>query len=161
MAAFRHHFSALQIYAVVLLTDTARLPALSINRVFSSVWRTAAPFMSLTFPAGYWISKHTPACIFCSSTVIKSYTRPAAPPPHLGLTQVERSIVKFGVDKVMLYGGEPLDVLLSFLSLHLYVITVKRRNQLPMRVLLSCSQCMQIPSFLHFIYCLLASMDST
>lgn len=91
--------------------------------------------MSLTFPAGYWISKHTLACIFCSSTVIKSYTRPAAPPPpNLGLTQVERGIVKFGVDKVMLYGGEPLDVLLSFLSLHLYVITVKRRNQLPMRV---------------------------
>lgn len=86
VAAFRHHFSALQIYAVVLLTDTARLPALSINRVFLSVWLTAAPFMSLTFPAGYWISKHTPACIFCSSTIIKSYTQPAAPPPLLNET---------------------------------------------------------------------------
>lgn len=139
VAAFRHHFSALQIYALVLLTDTARLPALSINRVFWSVWLTAAPFMSLTFPAGYWISKHTPACIFCSSTVIKSYTQPARPPPHLGLTQVERGIVKFGVDKAVLYGGKPQDVLLC-LSLQLYVITVKRRNQLAMRVLLSHSQ---------------------
>ena len=82
VVAFSHHFSALQIYTVVLLTDTARLPALSINRVFSSVWLTAAPFMSLTFPAGYWISKHTPACISCSSIVIKSYT-PAPPPPRL------------------------------------------------------------------------------
>lgn len=45
---------------------------------------------------------------------------PATPPPphhhHLELTQVARSIVRFAVDKVVLYGGEPLDVLLSCLS---------------------------------------------
>lgn len=80
VAVFMHHFSILQIYAIILLTDMAlRLPGLSINHVFQSVWQTAAPFMSLTFPAGYWISKHTVVCIFCSSTIIKSYTWPSAP----------------------------------------------------------------------------------
>lgn len=157
VAAFRHHFSALQIYAGVLLTDTARLPALSINGVFLSVWLTAAPFMSLTFPAGYWISKHTPACIFCSSAIIKSYTQPAGPTPHslprLDPGRARHCKVWCGWSWCF-NGGEPLDVWLFCLSLHLDVINVKRENQLPMRIFLSCGQGMQIPYFLHFISCL-------
>lgn len=79
-AVFMHHFSIREIYAILLLTDMVlRLAGLSINHGSQSVWQTAAPFMSLTFSAGYWISKHTVVCIFCSRTTIKLYTQPSAP----------------------------------------------------------------------------------
>lgn len=73
------------------------------------------------------------------------------PTPYLDLTQAEEhGIVKFDVDQAVLYGGEPLDVWLFWLSLHLDVITVKRLYQLPLRILLFCRQSMKIPSFSSF-----------
>lgn len=136
VAVFISHSSILLIYAIILLSDMAlRLPGLSINRVFQSVWQTAAPFMSLTFPAGYWISKHTAVSIFCSSTIIKIV--------HLALCtddstyQVKHGIVKLCGPKSVLYGGKTLDVLLFCLFFCIFIF------RLPTA---SCS-CITEPSF--------------
>lgn len=136
MAVFISHSSILLIYAIILLSDMAlRLPGLLINRVFQSVWQTAAPFMSLTFPAGYWISKHTAVSIFCSSTIIKIV--------HLALCtddstyQVKHGIVKLCGPKSVLYGGKTLDVLLFCLFFCIFIF------RLPTA---SCS-CITEPSF--------------
>lgn len=127
-------------YAIIQLTDMAlRLPALSFNHVFEPVWQTAAPFMSLTFPAGYWISKHTHTCARThihthtyTDTQIHTHTHTGTRSHgdthtalgqrhknvHLALCtddstrQVKHSIVKFCGSKSAFYGGKTLDGLL-------------------------------------------------
>lgn len=86
------------------------------------VWPTAAPFMSLTFPAGYWISKHTVVCIFPFEHHHKIIH--LTPCTDDSTYQVKHGIVKFRGPKSVLYGGKTLDVLLSCLFFCIFIFVL-------------------------------------